>query len=455
MSARGALLQPQDAGYDEARRVYNGMIDKHPALIARCADVADVMAAVDYARQEHLLLAVCGGGHSGAGMGMCDDGMVIDLSLMRGIHVDPEARTVLVEGGCTLGDIDHATHPFGLALPSGIISTTGIGGIALGGGMGYLSRRFGLTIDSLLEADVVLAEGRLVKASAEHNPDLFWALRGGGGNFGVVTSFLFRLHPVDIVQAGPMFWELDDAAEMMRWYRDYMPQAKDDMYGFFAFLTVPPVIDHFPEHLHGHKMCGIVWCYTGAEAGAEAAFQPVRDFKKPALDLVGPKPMPAVQSMFDGLYPPGLHWYWKADFVKELPDEAIEQHVRFARQLPTMHSTMHLYPIDGAAGRVEQSATAWNFRDATWSMVIVGVDPDAANDEAITSWAKAYWEALHPYSAGGAYVNFMMEEGEERVRATYGPHYERLSKIKAKFDPNNLFRVNQNIKPAARHPAPE
>ncbi len=451
ISLRGELLQPQDAGYEEARHVYNGMIDKHPALIARCADVADVIAAVDYARREKLLLAICGGGHSGAGMGMCDDGMVIDLSLMRGIHVDPDERTVLVEGGCTLGDIDHATHAFGLALPSGIISTTGIGGITLGGGSGYLSRRFGLTIDSLLEADVVLAEGRMVKASAEHNPDLFWALRGGGGNFGVVTSFLFRLHPVDMVHGGPMLWELEDAAELMRWYRDYTPSASEDMYGFFAFMTVPPV-DHFPEHLHGRKMCGVVWCYTGPDAGVEAAFEPVRSFRKPALDLVGPLPLPALQSMFDGLYPPGLHWYWKADFVQELPDAAIEEHVRFARLLPSMHSTMHLYPIDGAVSRVAQDATAWNFRDATWSMVIVGVDPDATNDAAITDWAKAYWEALHPYSAGGAYVNFMIEEGEERVRATYGPHYERLAKIKAKFDPNNLFRVNQNIKPALRRP---
>ncbi|WP_303310061.1 FAD-binding oxidoreductase [Hymenobacter sp. BT730] len=449
ISLRGQILQPQDAGYDAARRLYNGMIDKHPDLIVRCADVADVISAVNYAREENLLVAIHGGGHNGAGLGMCDRGMVIDLSLMRGIHVDPEARTVLVEGGCTLGDVDHATHAFGLALPGGIISTTGVAGLTLGGGLGYLTRQYGLTIDSLLEADVVLADGRLVKASAEHNPDLFWALRGGGGNFGVVTSFLFRVHPVDTVVAGPMLWSMEDAPEMLRWYSRFIKTAPESIYGFFAFLMVPPA-EPFPQHLHLKKMCAIVWCYTGAPSGAEEAFRPARAFKKPALDLVGPLPMPALQSMFDGLYPPGLHWYWKADFVNELPEEAITEHMRFGNLLPTMHSSMHLYPINGAAARIGQKDTAWNYRNATWSMVIVGVDPDPANDEKITAWARAYFDALHPYSAGGAYVNFMMEEGADRIRATYGANYARLSSIKAKYDPQNLFRVNQNIQPAER-----
>ncbi|GAB3830547.1 FAD-binding oxidoreductase [Hymenobacter jeollabukensis] len=449
LSLRGQLIQPQDAAYDAARRVYNGMIDKRPALIVRCADVADVIEAVNYARREGLLVAIRGGGHSGAGLGLCNDGVVIDLSLMRGIHIDPEERTVTVEGGCTLGDIDHATHAFGLALPGGIISTTGVAGLALGGGLGYLTRQFGLTIDSLLEADVVLADGRYVQATAEQHPDLFWALRGGGGNFGVVTSFRFRLHPVDQVVAGPMLWPLDDAAELLRWYQEFIKTAPDTINGFFAFMTVPPG-PPFPEALHLRKMCGIVWCYTGPPAQAEQALRAVRSFRTPALDLVSPMPLPALQSMFDGLYPPGLHWYWKADFVNELPEEAIAQHVRFGALLPTMHSSMHLYPINGAAGRVGPHDTAWSYRGATWAMVIVGVDPDAANDEAITAWARAYWEALHPYSAGGAYVNFMMEEGDERVRATYGANYARLAAVKAQYDPQNLFRVNQNIRPAER-----
>ncbi|WP_197273989.1 FAD-binding oxidoreductase [Hymenobacter sp. DG25A] len=449
ISMRGEILQPQDAGYAAACHIYNGMIDKHPAMLVRCADVADVISAVNYAREEGMLLAIRGGGHSGAGLGMCNDGMVIDLSLMRGIHVDPEARTVLVEGGCTLGDVDHATHAFGLALPGGIISTTGVAGLTLGGGLGYLTRQYGLTIDSLLEADVVLANGHLVKASAEHNPDLFWALRGGGGNFGVVTSFLFRVHPADNVVAGPMLWPMEDAPEVLRWYGQFIKTAPETINGFFAFLTVPPAAP-FPEHLHLKKMCGIVWCYTGPPSGAEAALQPARKFKTPALDMVGTLPMPALQSMFDGLYPPGLRWYWKADFVDELPEEAIAEHVRFGNLLPTMHSSMHLYPINGAAARVGRHDTAWNFRDTTWSMVIVGVDPDPRNDEKIMAWARAYWDALHPYAAGGAYVNFMMEEGDERIRDTYGANYPRLAKVKAQYDPQNLFRVNQNIKPAER-----
>ncbi|GAB3232847.1 FAD-binding oxidoreductase [Hymenobacter seoulensis] len=449
LSVRGQILRPHDAQYDAARQVYNGMIDKHPALIVRCADVADVIAAVNYARTEHLLLAIKGGGHSGAGLGMCDNGMVIDLSLMRGIHIDPEERTAVVEGGCTLGDVDHATHAFGLALPGGIISTTGVAGLTLGGGLGYLTRHYGLTIDSLLEADVVLADGRFVKASATQNADLFWALRGGGGNFGVVTSFRFRLHPVKMVQGGPMLWPLEEAASVLRWFDQFMQTAPENISGFFAFLTVPPG-PPFPEHLHLRKMCGIVWCYSGPMAQADDAFRAVRAFQAPALDLVGPLPMPALQSMFDGLYPPGLQWYWKADFMNDVSEEAIAQHHRFADLLPTMHCAMHLYPINGAAARIGRKETAWNYRDARYAMVIVGVDPDPANKEKIMAWAKAYWEALHPYSAGGAYVNFMMDEGDERVRATYGANYTRLAAIKALYDPHNLFRVNQNILPVER-----
>jgi FAD/FMN-containing dehydrogenase len=443
---RGPLIQPGDPTYDEARAVYNAMIDKHPALIAQCADVADVIAAVNFARDNDLVVAIRGGGHNGPGLGTVEDGLVIDLSPMNGVRVDPAARTARVEGGATLGDLHHATHAFGLATPSGIISTTGVGGITLGGGLGHLTRQLGLAIDNLLEADVVLADGSFVTASESENPDLFWALRGGGGNFGVVTSFVFKLHPIPSLHAGPMLWPLERSAEVLRWYRDYITQAPDDLNGFFAFLTVPSVAP-FPEALWGKKMCGVVWAYTGD--APEETFAPIRaQFGPPALDWVGPITHPALNSMFDGLYPPGDQWYWKADFVKEIPDEAVDIHVRYGETLPTWKSTMHLYPINGVAGAVDKNATAWNYRDANWGMVMVGVSPDPADNPHMIEWTRSYWSDLHPYSAGGAYVNMMMEEGDDRVRASYGEHYDRLTRIKAKYDPDNLFRINQNIAPA-------
>lgn len=443
---RGELIAPGDSSYDAARSVYNAMINRRPRLIARCADVADVMAAVKFGREQGLLLAIRGGGHNAGGLGVCDDGLVIDLSPMDYVHVDPRRRTVLVGAGALWRHVDHATHPFGLAVPSGIISTTGVAGLTLGGGIGYLTRRYGLTIDNLLAVEMVLADGRFVTANAKENSDLFWAVRGGGGNFGVVTSFLFKAQPVHTVYGGPMLWRMEDAAEIMRWYRRFIATAPNDIYGFFAFHTVPPW-PPFPEHLHNKKMCGIVWCYTGAMKKAEKAFKPIRSFKTPALDLVGPIPHPALQSLFDRLYPPGMQWYWKADFVKTLSDEAIAQHIRHAEEMPTLQSTMHLYPINGAVRRVKKSATPWWHRDATWSQVIVGVDPNPANKDKVSNWAKEYWSALHPYSTGGAYINFMMEEGEDRIRATYGSNYVRLAKIKKRRDPTNFFRVNQNIKP--------
>jgi FAD/FMN-containing dehydrogenase len=445
---RGTLLSPDADGYDQARALYNGMIDKRPALIARCADVADVIRAVDHARRASMLLAVRGGGHNGAGLGSCDDGLVLDLSGMRGIRVDPEAATVRVHGGCTWGDVDHATHAFGMATPAGIISTTGVGGLTLGGGIGHLTRGFGLTIDSLLEADVVLADGTLVTASEERNPDLFWALRGGGGNFGVVTSFLFRLHPVHTVVGGPTLWPLEMTPEVMRFYDRFVANAPEDLNGFFAFMTVPPV-PPFPEHLHMQKVCGVVWCYTGPQEEAGDVLAPIADFGPPALHGVQAMPFPALQSAFDAIYPPGLQWYWRADFVRELSDEAIEHNLEHATRMPTMLSGMHLYPIDGAAHRVSPSDTAFAYRDARWTQVMVGVDPDPANRAALRQWTVDYWNAVHPYSAGGAYVNFLMDEGGERVEATYRGNYDRLAAIKARYDPENVFRVDQNVAPAA------
>ena len=446
-SLRGELITPSDPGYESARKVYNGMISRRPRAIAKCADVADVMTAVNFAREQKLLLSVRSGGHNAGGLGVCDDGLVIDLSPIKYVHVDPKKKTIRAGGGCLWGDIDHAAHAFGLAVPSGIISTTGVGGLTLGGGIGHLTRQFGLTIDNILEVDMVLANGRFITASAKENADLFWAIRGGGGNFGVVTSFLFKGNPVHTNYAGPMFWELEESADVLRWYRKFITKAPNELNGFFAFLVVPPG-PPFPEHLHNKKMCGVIWCYTGPAKKAEKVFKPIRAFKKAALDFVGPIPHPALQSMFDPVYPPGLQWYWKADFVRELSDAAIALHVKHGSLMPTMHSTMHMYPVDGAAAKVKNNATAWAYRDAKWSSVIVGVDPDPAKKDVITKWSKDYFDALHPYSAGGAYVNFMMEEGDDRIRATYGKNYDRLAKIKKKYDPTNLFRVNQNIKPA-------
>ena len=447
-SLRGDLVRPGDASYDADRKVYNGMIDRRPALIARCVDAGDVAAAVSFGRAHDLAIAIRGGGHNGAGLGVVDDGLVIDLSRMRGVRVDPEARTARVAGGSVWGDVDHATCAFGLATPTGIVSTTGVGGLTLGGGHGYLTRKLGLSIDNLLEADVVLADGRLVTASAEKNADLFWALRGGGGNFGVVTSFVFRLSPLGTVYGGPMLWPLEQSAEVLRWYDNLIANAPEDLYGFFAFLNVPPG-PPFPENLHGKSVCGVVWSYSGPLEQAEEVFKPIRRFGPPIVDFVGPLPHPALQSMFDALYPPGLQWYWRGDFVKELSDEAIKRHVEYGSQLPSPLSTMHLYPINGAVHRVGQRDTAFSYRDARYSSVFAGIDANPANNARITSWTKNYWAALHPHSMGGAYVNFMMDEGQERVQATYRDNYQRLAAAKSHYDPTNLFRVNQNIKPAA------
>ncbi len=447
-SLRGQLIQPGDPSYDDARQIYNAMIDKHPLLIAQCANVADVISAVNFGRENGLLIAVRGGGHNGPGLGSCDDGLVIDLSRMKGVHVDPDRRTVRVEPGCTQGDMDHATHAFGLAVPAGIVSTTGVGGLTLGGGHGYLSRKHGLTIDNLISADVVLADGSFVTASGTQHQDLFWALRGGGGNFGVVTSFNFQAHPVTNVFGGPIFWDVKHARQVMQLYREFLPIAPPELSPFFGLKTVPSTAP-FPEEIWGRKICALISCYNGPAEKAEALFRPIRnDLPKPLFEHMGTMPFPVLQSLFDPLLPPGYQWYWKGDYVKELPDAAIDAHLEHAAKAPSELSLMHLYPIDGVVHAVGQNETAWNCRNATWSMVIAGIDPDPANAEAIKTWARSYWEAVHPFTMGGAYINFMMEEGEERVQATYGDNYNRLVEIKTTYDPTNLFRVNQNIRPS-------
>jgi FAD/FMN-containing dehydrogenase len=448
---RGTLIRPGDATYDAARALYNGMIDKRPRLIARCANVADVMAAVNFAREQGLLLAIRGGGHNGPGLGSVNDGLVIDLSMLKSVRVDPAKRTVRVEPGCTAGDVDHATHAFGLAVPFGIVASTGVAGLTLGGGTGYLTRKHGLTIDNLLEADVVLADGTLVTASAEQHPDLFWALRGGGGNFGVVTSFLFQAHPASIVFGGPIFWDAaNDGAKVMRTYRDFLPSAPEEC-GVFVGLKTVPSGDPFPKEHWGKRVCAVIGGYNGSAAAGQKALAPLLGaLPAPLFNWMGEMPLPALNGLFDPLFPKGLQWYWKGDFVKSLPDQAIETHIAQAAQAPSALSLMHLYPIDGAVHRVAKNATAWGARDATFSMVIAGIDVDSKNANALKSWGRTYWNTIHPFNMPGAYVNFMMDdEGDGRVQASYGDNFSRLASVKAKYDPKNLFRVNQNIKPAA------
>ncbi len=443
----GRLIGPADSDYEEARTVYNAMIDRRPALIARCKSAGDVAQAIAFGREHDLRIAVRGGGHNGAGLGTVDDGIVLDLSPLKDIQVDPGARTVRVGGGCLWKEVDAATGEHGLATPAGIIGTTGVGGLTLGGGIGHLSRKCGLTIDNLLEAEMVLADGSQVTASADSHPDLYWAIRGGGGNFGVVTSFTFRLHEVGTVVAGPTFWAVEDSAEILSAYREFLPSAPRELNGFFAYHTVPPG-PPFPEEIHLRKVCGVVWCYVGSEADAAAAMAPFLDsLPEPLMHGAGPMPHATLQGAFDGLYPPGDQWYWRADFVKEIPDEAVAIHARYGAEMPTMKCTMHMYPIDGAAHDLSSSDTAWAYRDANWGSVFAGVDPDAANVDVIRRWSIDYFEELHPYSAGGAYVNMMMDEGQERVRASYGGNYDRLASVKATYDPDNVFRVNQNIQP--------
>ncbi len=446
-SVRGRVIRPDDDLYETARHVYNGNIDRRPALVVQCADVADVIHCVNFAREQKLMPAIRGGGHSAPGFGTCDGGIVIDLARLKGIRVDAAARTVRAEGGCTWGDVDHATHAFGLAAVGGIISTTGVGGLTTGGGFGYLTRRYGLACDNLLSADVVTADGQLRHASPSENPDLFWAIRGGSGNFGVVTSLEFRLHPMSMIYAGPLLFPVERAAEVMRAFNTFMKTAPRELNAFFAFLIVPPG-PPFPAELHMKTMCGMIVTWSGDLAKGDAAIKPLTDLK-PVFAHTGPVPYPMLQSLFDPLLPPGLHQYWKGDFTGDLTEEIIAAHVKHGPQIPNFHSAMHIYAMDGAVHDVAKDATAFGFRDIRFTHVIVAVTPDANAVPAQRDWVRAYYNELHPLSAGGAYVNFLMEEGDDRVEASFGGNYKRLATVKAKYDPGNLFRWNQNIKPAA------
>jgi hypothetical protein len=444
----GELIGPGDVSYDDARACFNAMIDKHPGLIARCAGADDVAGVIRFAREHDAPLAIRAGGHNGAGLGSVDDGVVIDLSLLRSVSVDPATATVRVGGGSLWRDVDAATQQHGLAVPSGIISTTGVAGLTLGGGSGYLTRQYGLTIDNLLAAEVVLADGRTVTASADESPDLFWAIRGGGGNFGVVTEFTFQGRPVETVVGGPTFWALEDSDELLAAYREWLPSAPRNVCAFFAFHTVPPA-PPFPEEIHLRKACGIVWCVDGSDEEAEQAMAPLLSVAEPLMHHVGRMPLRDLNGAFDGLYGPGDQWYWRGDFFDAIPDEAIRRNREWNDGVPTFKCGTHLYPVDGAAHDVANEDTAYGCREAVWSQVIIAVDPDPAGAGAIRDWAVGYWEALHPYSTGAAYVNFMGEEGHARVKATYGGNFERLTQVKAAYDPDNVFRVNQNIPPAS------
>lgn len=446
-AVRGAVIRPGDAGYEAARRVYNADIDRRPAAIVACADAADVSRGVGYARAHGLAVAIRSGGHSAPGFGTCDGGLVLDLSAMKGIRVDAKRRIARAEAGCTWGDLDRATQTQGLATPGGIISTTGLGGLTTGGGFGYLSRLHGLACDNVISAEVVTATGTLVSASATQNADLFWAIRGGGGNFGVVTAFEFRLHPVTQVYAGPILYAPEQATEVMRRYRDFMRSAPRALSAFFAFLMVPPG-PPFPEPLWLKTVPGIMCAYFGDAAAGEAAIAPLRAFGPPLAALTGPMPYTVLQSLFDGLLPPGLHHYWKSDFASDLSDEMIAVHAKFGPRIPTVNSAMHIYPLDGAIHDVPAGDTAFAYRDVRFVHIIAAVTPEAGRLAGYREWVREYWSALHPYSAGGTYVNFLMEEGEERVSESYRGNHARLAEIKAQYDPGNVFCVNQNILPA-------
>jgi FAD/FMN-containing dehydrogenase len=445
---RGPVVEPGHDDYDEHRRVHNGIHDRRPALIVRATSTADAVATVNYAREAGLDIAVRGGGHSAPGFSTCDGGVVLDLALINNVFVDPVKKTARTGAGATWGDFNHATHAYGLATTGGIISTTGVSGLTLGGGIGYLTRGCGLSCDNLVSAEVVTADGRILVANEYENEDLFWALRGGSGNFGVVTSLELALHEVETIYGGPMFFEVADAPAVMRAYDDYIQEAPEQLGAFFAWQTAPP-LPFIPEDRHGDVFCAMVTCWSGRPEQGEQMIKPFRDVAEVKAELVGPMPYPALNSAFDALVPKGIRQYWKADFVQDLPDAAIAAHIEHGPRVPTLPSTMHLYPINGAASRVGPEETAFGHRDARYAMNISAFWPDPASDEAVVSWVRDYYTAVHPYSGmEGGYVNFMSADDAARAPVNYGGTYERLRTVKTTYDPDNLFHLNQNVAPA-------
>ena len=441
---RGELIRAGDETYDEARKVYNAMHDRRPALIVRAAGVADVISGVRFASEQDLLLAVRGGGHSVPGFGTCDGGLVLDLSRMRGIRVDPERRVVRAEGGCTWADLNHATHAFGLATTGGIVSTTGIAGLTLGGGLGYLARKCGLSCDNLISADVVTADGGFVTCSEERNEDLFWALRGGGGNFGVVTSFEYRLHPVADILGGPTFFPLD--GDVLRGYRDLMAEAPEELDALLGLALAPPA-PFIPQEWHGRPVCVVLACWTGPTGEGEEILKTFETWAPVLGRAVGRMPYPAINTLFDQLLPPGLYHYWKGHFVRGLPDEAIETHLEYGAQMPSAEAATLMFPIDGACHHVGPEETAFAYRDADFAVVLGPSWPDPTDTAANIEWGRRYSAAVAPYAEVGGYVNFMSGDDQGRVRANYRQNYDRLVEVKRRYDPGNLFRLNQNIAP--------
>jgi FAD/FMN-containing dehydrogenase len=446
-SFRGELVRPGDLGYDEQRRVWNGSIDRFPALVARCASVADVAAAVRFASRSDLLVAVRGGGHSFPGLSVCDGGIVIDLGPMKGIAVDPAARTARVQAGVLWGELDRETQALGLATTGGIVTHTGVAGLTLGGGIGWLQRKLGMTIDNLLAVELVTAGGERVRASADENAELFWGVRGAGANLGIVTEFTFRLHPVGpAVVAGPIFWPMAQSPRVLRFYRDWIAEAPDELMTIVIHRKAPPVA-FVPPELHGELVVGIACCYAGPVEEGERVVRPLKAFGSPVLDLCRPKPYVEHQAMFDPSFPHGWCYYMRACDVDALSDDVIDITVDHSMRIRSPLTTFPIWQLGGALARVDDAATAFDGRGAGHTFNIAGITAGAEGFDEEREWARDFWSALSPHHTS-VYVNFLMEEGQERVRQAYGPEkYDRLRALKRRYDPGNLFRLNQNIPP--------
>lgn len=445
---RGEIILPEDDEYNKARSVWNGMIDKHPAMIVRCAGAADVITAVNFARKNGIPISVRGGGHNVAGNALCDGGMVIDLSRMKAIWVDPATGHARAEGGVSWGEFDHETQIYGLATTGGIVSTTGIAGFTLGGGIGWLMRKYGLACDNLISADVITAEGRFLKANEEQNQDLFWGVRGGGGNFGIVTSFKYHLHPVGPVMAGRIIYAFEKARDVLKFYRNYIADAPNELSTMVAFMTAAST-PSLPASLHGRPAVSVIVCYTGPPKSGEKILRPLRKAFVPEIDSIRVMPYTELQSMFDGEAPWGLKNYWKSEYLAEISDGVIEPIIEYASRISSPLSQIHIQHLQGAVGRVGEAETAFSHRNSAFVMNIVSKWHNDIESEKHIQWTRELAAVMTPFATGGVYVNFLGDEGDDRVRAAYGPEkYRRLSEVKKKYDPENFFRLNQNIRPA-------
>jgi len=446
-SFRGQLVRPGDPTYDEHRKIWNGSIDRSPALIARCAGVADVMAAVRLARDNGVVAAIRSGGHSFPGHSVCDGGLVIDLGLMKGVRVDPEGRTARAQAGVLLGELDRETQAFGLAVPAGIVTHTGLAGLTLGGGIGWLMRKYGLTVDQLLSVDLITADGEFVKASESENPDLFWGVRGAGGNFGIVTEFEFRLNPVGpIVLAGPVFWPMEESPKVLRFYRDWITDIPEELTTIVVHRMMPP-LPVIPPDLHGKPVVAVIGCYAGPVEEGEKVIRPMKEFGSPILDLCTPKPFTAHQAMFDPSFPQGWWYYFRSCDIAELTDEVIDIVAERATQMTSPLTAFPIFQLGGAISHVGENDTAFNGRASGHTININATTATREGFDEEREWSKGLWSALQPYHTS-VYVNFLMEEGEKRIRQAYGAkRYDRLKALKRRYDPDNFFRLNQNIPP--------